>query len=80
VGSATVSPFKVFCKVHCLQLVKCAPDFTLVIFMSLNLLPFNTTLSFGKGKRIHPFMESSLLFKNGKDDPLQPYQEIQNDF
>jgi len=48
-----VPPFKAFCKVHCLQLVKCALDFTLVMVMSLNLLPFNTTMSFGKGKRIH---------------------------
>lgn len=53
VGSATVPPFKAFCKVHCLQLVKCALDFTLVMVMSLNLLLFNNTQSFGKGNRIH---------------------------
>jgi hypothetical protein len=28
----------------------------------------------------YPFMECNLLFKNGKDDQLLPYQEKQNDF
>lgn len=51
VGSANVPPFKAFCKVHHLQHIKYALDFTLVMVMSLSLLPL-TTLSFGKGNRI----------------------------